>query len=71
MESRRVRPGVILDAEVIARKGDSRSYEPRCKEPLHAGTEFVRLESRGGWSRVYLPDGSECWLPEDSVGMVR
>ena len=71
LESRRVQPGVILDADVVARKGDSRSYEPRFKDPLHAGTEFIRLESRSGWYRAALPDGSECWLPEGSVGMVR
>lgn len=68
---RRVQPGVILAEEVVARKGDSRSYEPSFKEPLHAGTEFIRLESRGDWFRVALPDGSECWLPESAVGMVR
>ena len=56
-------PGVILAHEVVARKGDGESYEPSFKEPLHAGTEFLIWEERGGWRHVELPDGRRCWVP--------
>ena len=67
----RERPGVVLAGEVVARKGDSTSYEPAFAEPLHAGTEFVVAEDRGDWLEVSLADGRRCWLPAGSVGLVR
>jgi len=64
-------PGVIISQEVIARKGNSASYEKSFKEPLHAGTEFVLLENRGAWLRVELPDARTCWVPESDAELVR
>lgn len=55
--------GVILADQVIARKGDGISYEPTFKEPLHAGTEFIRIEDRGEWYQIALKDGRRCWIP--------
>ncbi len=66
-----VKPGVIVAREVIARKGDSKTYEPTFKQPLHAGTEFVLKADRGTWVQVELLDGTLCWLPKNSIGMVR
>jgi hypothetical protein len=63
--------GVILDPEVVARKGDGEAYEPSFKAALHAGTEFVLIEERGEWRNVELADGRSCWLPAKSVGLVR
>jgi hypothetical protein len=68
---RNVRPGVIVSAEVVARKGDSETYEPSFKEPLHAGTEFRLVEDRGGWYHVALVDGRKCWIPSRAAEMVR
>jgi tetratricopeptide (TPR) repeat protein len=65
------RPGVILAKEVVARKGDSQTYEPSFTEPLHAGTEFTLIEDRGDWLYIQLTDGRRCWLPSKSVGLVR
>jgi tetratricopeptide (TPR) repeat protein len=59
-----VREGVIVAPEVVARKGDSETYEPSFKEPLHAGTEFRIREEREGWTQAELGDGRTCWLPE-------
>ena len=56
-------PGVILAHEVVARKGDGDSYEPSFREPLHAGTEFLVMEERGGWRHIELPDSRRCWIP--------
>jgi hypothetical protein len=71
VHDRKVRPGVIVAGEVVARKGDSETYEPSFKDPLHAGTEFVLVEDRKDWYQVDLMDGRKCWVPAVSVGMVR
>ena len=62
--------GVITDREVIARKGDSRSYQSSFTAPLHAGTEFILLEKRGTWLHVELQDGRRCWLPARSSELI-
>lgn len=69
--STRETPGVILNEQVVARKGDADTYEPAFTEPLHAGTEFVLSEDRGDWVQAELSDGRRCWLPARSVGLVR
>jgi len=66
-----VRPGVVVAGEVVARKGDSETYEASFQDPLHAGTEFVLVEERGDWLHVELPDGRRCWLPANAAGLVR
>ena len=63
-------PGVIVSAEVVARKGDSETYEPSFTDPLHAGTEFHRLEDRSGWYHIELADGRTCWIPSQSAEML-
>ncbi len=63
-------PGVIINHEVIARKGDSVSYESSFKEPLHSGTEFTLIEKRGSWYYIELPDFRRCWVPEADVELV-
>jgi len=65
------REGVILGAEVHARKGDSTAYERSFTEPLHAGTEFRLLEDRGEWYRIELGDTRTCWVPAADVGLVQ
>jgi len=62
--------GVIISAEVVARKGDGESYQPSFKEPLHQGTEFILLEKRGAWWHIQLSDGRKCWLPERDADSV-
>jgi len=63
-------PGVILDEEVIARKGDAETYQPAFKEPLHSGTEFFLLETREGWLHIQLDNGSDCWVPPGTAELV-
>ena len=62
--------GVITDREVIARKGDSRSYQSSFTDALHAGTEFILLEKRGAWLHVELKDKRQCWLPARSSELI-
>ena len=70
LEECRKRSGVILADEVVARKGDSFTYQPSFKEPLHAGTEFVLTEERKGWYNIELDDGRRCWIPSSAAGLV-
>ena len=68
---KKTRPGVIISSETTARKGNSETYEPSFKEPLHAGTEFVLIEDRGEWLQIELSDSRTCWVPSDDVELVR
>jgi hypothetical protein len=54
--------GVITQADVVARKGNSESYEPALTEKLPDGTEFRLLEERGDWLLIRLPGGQEGWI---------
>lgn len=67
----RIRPGVIISSPVIARKGNSDTYEPSFKESLHSGTEFTLIEKRGNWYRIELSDSRKCWVPEKDIEFVR
>jgi tetratricopeptide (TPR) repeat protein len=69
-EQSRIHSGVVLAEEVIARKGDSTTFEPTFKEPLHAGTEFKLIEKRIGWYHIELNDGRRCWIPESAAALV-
>lgn len=67
----KTRPGVVISAETTARKGNSETYEPSFREPLHAGTEFVLIESRGDWYHIELPDSRKCWVSGMDVELIR
>jgi len=62
--------GVILENEIIARKGDGNNFQPSFKEPLHQGTEFTLIETRKNWLQVELADGRSCWVPVKAVGLL-
>jgi hypothetical protein len=64
------RSGVILEKETIARKGDSTTYEPSFKEPLHTGTEFKLIEHRTGWYYIELADKRRCWVPDSAAEII-
>ena len=68
---KKTRPGVILSLETTARKGNSETYEPSFKEPLHAGTEFTLIEDRGEWYQIELSDSRTCWVTSNDVELVR
>ena len=64
------RSGVILEKETVGRKGDSTTFEPTFKDPLHAGVEFNLIEERKGWFHIELADGRRCWIPESAAGLI-
>lgn len=62
--------GVIIAAEVVAYQGDGENYPASFKEPLHAGTEFDLIQSRGGWLHIRLADDSLGWIREDAAELL-
>ena len=64
-------PGVVIAPEVVARKGNSVSYEKSFTDPLHAGTEFRVLETRSDWLHIELADSRTCWVPAIDTEFVR
>ncbi len=63
--------GVILQQEVVARKGDGDNYAEAFLKPLKAGTEFKLIEKRGDWLKVELDTGNECWIKASTAGLVK
>ncbi|MGW8256285.1 MAG: hypothetical protein ACWGMZ_02245 [Thermoguttaceae bacterium] len=59
--------GVIVQSDVVARKGNSESYEPALTEKLAEGTEFRLLERRGDWLLIRLPGAQEGWINEHAA----
>lgn len=59
--------GVVVQREVIARKGNAASYEPAFTEGLTEGTEFRLLERRGDWLLIRMPGDQEGWVQEETV----
>jgi hypothetical protein len=59
--------GVIIQADVVARKGNAESYEPALNEKLSEGTEFQVLEHRGQWLLIRLPGGQEGWIDQQAA----
>lgn len=64
------RAGVVVQDDVIVRKGDAATYAPRFEEPIHRGVEFRIIEERPTWLHVEFPDGQEGWLPRDAAEVV-
>ena len=62
--------GVLVQDDVIVRKGDNNAFEPRFQEPIHQGVEFRVLESRPQWLHIELPDGQDGWVPRDATELV-
>ena len=62
--------GVLVQDDVIVRKGDDKAFAPRFEEPIHQGVEFRVLETRPQWLHIELPDGQDGWVPRDAVQVV-
>lgn len=63
--------GVVVEREVLARQGDGYIYDQAFTSPLHSGTEFSLIEQKEEWIHVRLLDGSNCWLPLQSVELIQ
>lgn len=60
-------PLLIVNEDVILRKGNSRDYPARLEPKLPHGVEIRELSRRGGWVQVRLASGVIGWLPETAV----
>jgi len=59
---------VILDSEVVARKGNGLIFAPAFTYPLHEATEVRVLEERSSWVLIQLSNGEYGWVPKRSIG---
>lgn len=66
-----VKHGVVIDAQVVARKGNAAGYQPAFTEPLVEGTEFTVVDRRGSWLLIrLLGDGArEGWIEDKSAAV--
>jgi len=63
--------GVVLADKVEARKGSGETFAPAFDRPLHAGTEFTVLTTRGPWWEIALPNAQTGWIPSDQAALVQ
>lgn len=61
--------GVVTGDEVVARKGNSTTYEPAFTEALPPGTEFRVLETRGDWLLVSLSGDKQGWIEKTQTAL--
>ncbi len=59
--------GVVIQDDVVARKGNGISYEPALSAALPQGSEFELVSRRGDWLLIRMAGGQEGWLPEQAV----
>ncbi len=59
--------GVLVENEVIARKGNGSGFEPAFQQSLNAGVEFTLLERRGDWLNIQLANGETVWVESRSA----
>ena len=62
--------GVLVQDDVIVRKGDDEGFAPRFEEPIHQGVEFRVLETRPQWLHIELLDGQDGWVPRDAAHVI-
>ena len=55
-------PGVLVNDQVVVRKGNGEGFAPAFTEPLTRGAEFTMIEMRPGWYRIRLTDGQSGWV---------
>ncbi|MBL9140857.1 MAG: hypothetical protein JNK53_03225 [Phycisphaerae bacterium] len=54
--------GVLVESDVVLRKGNGDGFDPAFAESLSPGVEFGILEERPGWWRIELPDTRTGWI---------
>ena len=67
---RRTPEGVVTEMDVVAFQGPGTGYQRKFVEPLQPGVEFTRLERRGDWQRIQLPDAQAGWIRIDQTELI-
>ncbi len=63
--TRSARAGVITAMDVSVLKGPGTGYQRQFEQPLQPGVELTRLQQRGDWWQISVPDGKSGWI--DSI----
>jgi uncharacterized protein YgiM (DUF1202 family) len=63
----RTTEAVIIEDNVVVRKGNGEGFEPQFKQKLHEGVELVVLEQQRGWCHIELPDGKTGWVKSSQL----
>ncbi len=58
---------VIVERDVVLRKGNGEGFAPQVAEKLTPGVECLILEARPDWLRVRLGDGTEGWVRDTTL----
>src|SRR5262249_1817123 len=61
------KPIAVVKKSETLRRGDGAAFLPRRDIPLPPGVEVRVLDTRHGWSRVELADGSVGWMTSSSL----
>ena len=62
--------GILINNDVVVRKGNGVGYQPEFDQPLHAGVEFQVLEQRGDWLNIRLRNGRDGWIESQAAAMI-
>jgi len=62
--------GVLIQDDVMVRKGNADSYTPQFDAPINGGVEFRILESQPVWLHVEFQNGEDGWIPRDAAEFV-
>lgn len=54
--------GVVVEDEVIVRKGNGMNYAPMFVQPINEGIEFEIIEFRSNWLHIRLQNGAQGWI---------
>jgi len=63
----RVRHGVVILDNTVARKGASDNFNQAFTNTLKETTEFQLIDARGAWIKIRLHNSLEGWIPSDSA----
>lgn len=61
------REAVLVQSDVVARKGDAATYEPVFSEPLGSGVEVEVLQIRDRYTEVRFTSGVAGWVPSSAL----
>ncbi len=67
---RRTPEGVVTEMDVVAFQGPGTGYKRKFVEPLQPGLEFTRLQRRGDWQQIQLPDAQTGWIRIDQAELI-
>jgi len=68
--AKNARAGVITAMDVSVLKGPGTGYQRLFEQPLQPGVELTRLQQRGDWWQISVPDGKVGWIDSASAELL-